>query len=519
MPKPAESRWGILLLAVAVLSAIALMIPFLSAGPLTLDEHCSYWLIESDVPSTILERSLTEAAIPPLSAWFQWCLIQIGGRNELMLRLGSAIPYVLAIPVMFRLGKDLGGSMVGGISCLILAWHPEAMDEVRIGRCYGLMILLSAVSFLVTVRWLKSPSRWSYAILWGLIGGALLWTHYLTAPVLAVQLVVLLGLFRIGSTASRPPLMHLAAGVLIVVAFGVPLVPSVIRMAEWNSAFGFGQQPTPLWELFGPIWVVGLVVGLVMAKLVTGRSLSKPYEVNSRHALVVLLVWGLAPLVMMAVVTHLGMPGLNNPRYRVAFAVPGACCLALLLVRYHSPVGAAVGAVALLVAAWSLETHRVWQPGRVSGVERFHWREIALTIERDAQPGEPVFVQSGLMEGFLVPQFFNDPLFMDYVACRVSKFYLPSFHPRYALPFLWNGGAPLIDYYRTLIRQHGDQSRAVWVACATDTDLCRNSLPAMHLLLSEAGYQLVDRQTHSTAELVRYELREGRKVLPSDATR
>jgi len=511
MPNSNPSHWGISLAVIATVSAIALMIPFLNAGPLTLDEHCSYWLIDSDVPSTILERSLTEAAIPPLSAWFQWCLIQLGGRNELMLRLGSALPFVLSIPVVFRLGKELGGDVAGGIAALLMAWHPEAMDEVRIGRCYGLMIFLSALSFLLTVRWLRASSSWTFALGWGLAGGCLLWTHYLTAPVLAVQILVLSGLIRLDATAIRPPLKLLAAALLIVIASGLPLIPSVIRMAEWNSAFGFGQQPTPLWALFGPIWIVGLVSGLVAAgvvnRVVAGRSRPKFPQVCATRVLTVLLIWGLVPLVLMAVVTHFGMPGLNNPRYRVAFAVPGVCCLAVLLSRHQSAAGAVIGAFVLLVSAWSLETDSVWQPGRVSGAERFHWREIALKIQREGQPGEPVFVQSGLMEGFLVPQFFSDPLFMDYVACRVSKFYLQDPHPRYALPLLWANRSPLIEHYRQQIRQHREQSQVVWVASATDTDLCRNSPPAMHALLSEAGYQPVERQTHSTAELVRYELR------------
>ena len=483
-----------------------LMVPFLTAGPLTLDEHGSYWLLESDTPSTTLKRSLGYAAIPPLSAWVQLVFVNVGGRTELMLRLPSAIAFVLSIVVVWQLGRELGGDVMGGVSALLLAWHPEAMDEVRIARCYGLVMLLSAVSFWMTVRWARSPARWGYAIGWALSGAGLLWTHYMTAPVLVLELTTLCGFRALGPKCSPAEWKRLLTAVVLVVFLAAPLIPAVMRMAEWSPYLSLGHQPSTLWSLFGPIWMVGLGVGWLVARGLSFRVLSPGSNDCARSVLVTLLIWGLVPLLFMTAVTHMGLAGLNNPRYRVAFAVPAVCCLATVLTRGHKPSAAIWGAVALLVSAWSFQASSPWQPSHLVNAERYDWRQIAGLIERDGHPGEPLFVQSGLVESYLVPVFFEDRLFMDYVSCRLSTFYLRTPHPRYALPFLWSDQTGMIAYFSTVIREQAKHGDTVWVACATDTDLNRNSLAAMKSLLQEVGYRVVEQTDFATAALVHYEL-------------
>ena len=484
------------------------MIPFLLAGPLTLDEHGSYWLLESDVPSTILERSLGYAAIPPLSAWVQYVCVAIGGKNEFAFRLSSALPFITAIYITYRLGNELGPAPIGGLSAILLAWHPEAMDECRIARCYGLVILLSAVSMWFMVKWAMSPSNWKYAVGWTLGSAGLLWTHYLTAPLIPFELLVLVGILKLDSQPSRRSWGLLIAALIAVTLAALPLVPSVMRMSDWNTVLSLGQPASQFWPLFGPMWIVGLGAGIVVARVFSRHRDTSTTEANSNKNLIVFLLLGLAPLLMMFASTHLGLAGLNYPRYRVAFAIPAVCCLAIILCRRATPWPAALGAFLMLFCAWSLQPNRPWNMTRLAGIERSEWRDIALQIEQDGHAGQPVFVQSGLTESFLVPLYFEDRLFMDYVACRVGKFYLPTEHPRYAMPFIWANQTQMLDGFRQIIRTHALRGETIWVASALDTDLCRNSLPAMDSLLTGGGYQIVSQTQFSTAHLVRYDLKD-----------
>lgn len=507
LAEPQPQRINSILLVAALVSACVLMVPLLTAGPLTLDEHGSYWLLESDIPSTMLERSLRYAAIPPLSAWLQAVCISLGGKNELAFRLSSAIPFVAAIYVVYVVGNELGSAPVGGISAMLLAWHPEAMDECRIARCYGLILLLSALSILFTVRWARSPFNWKYAAGWAIPAAALLWTHYVTAPLIAFELLILIGILQLDSQPRRRSWSLLAAALVFLVIAGLPLVPSVLRMSAWNAALSFGQTAAKFWPIFGPLWIVGLAAGIVVARILSRRRSTSTTHASSRQNLVAFLVIGLAPLVLMYAATHFGYAGLNYPRYRVAFAVPGVCCLAMLLSRRSKEWAAAIGTVVLIACTWSLQPNRPWQPTRLAGAERAEWRDIGLHIEREGHAGEAVFVQSGLTESFLVSDLYQDRLFMDYVACRVGKFYLPTEHPRHAMPFIWSRQPQMIDYFRKLIRSSALKGETIWVASATDTDLCRNSIPAIDALLVGEGYFAASQTQYSTAQLVRYDMK------------
>jgi uncharacterized membrane protein len=151
---------GRVLLAIACLSSVGLMVPMLTAGPLVLDEHGSYWMIDSDLPGTTLERSLNYTAIPPLSGWLQEAFLAVLGKTENVFRLPSAVCHLLAVIVIYLAGTSLRDRGLGGIAAMLLAWHPEAVDEVRIARCYGLVLLMASLVMWCTVRWLKfSPQR------------------------------------------------------------------------------------------------------------------------------------------------------------------------------------------------------------------------------------------------------------------------------------------------------------------------------------------------------------------------
>ena len=59
--------------------------------------------------------------------------------------------------MVWWIGRFLGGPVAGGLAAVIVAWHPGLLDEVRFGRCYGLVLLLSSLSSGFVLRWRQQP--------------------------------------------------------------------------------------------------------------------------------------------------------------------------------------------------------------------------------------------------------------------------------------------------------------------------------------------------------------------------
>lgn len=474
-----------------------------SAGPLVLDEHGSYWIIDPGAPGTSLSRSLDYAAIPPLSSWLQAVFIAVFGKSEFVFRLPSALCYLAAIALTWRVGCALGDRTAGGIAALILAWHPEALDEVRIARCYGLVLLLSAALLWVSVCWLSRPRSWAWSVGWGIAAAGLMWTHYTAAPLIACIGLSLLFLRSPASNARLPLRTVVLAGVVLIL-LSFRLLPAIQRLREWSPFLNYMSGEQPLWTTIGPLWWLGLPAGCLVAWC--GRQLLGSTGAGNRAALLRLAVWTLIPLALLALMARGDMTSLANPRYRVPYAVGGACLIAYLLSWCgRHPAALFAAAVTTVSLGWWHSGTLPWQLGRLGDPTDAQWKLVSDHIERVGIAGEPLFVQSGLIEAYLVPVYRDDPQFMDYVACRAGRFYIESPHPRYALPFLWDADSGVVGFFEERLRSiAADAPGSFWVASATDTDLNRASLAGIQAIAEQGGYEVVEEQRQPAVTLLRY---------------
>ena len=490
------------LLALSLLSWCLLMYPLLSGGPLVLDEHCSYWIIDSDLPGTSLMRSLDYAAIPPLSSWIQIGFLKVLGKSELVFRLSSALCALGAIWITWLAGKEMRSPLTGGLAALMVAWHPEAMDEVRIARCYGLVLMLGAVVIWATIRWQRQPRSLGAALFWSFSSIALLWTHYTSA-----LLVILSGLAVAVSCwwqrdLNRTTLGRLVLAAGLVILLGLPLIPTLLRLKLWGPILNFSGSDTSIWNLIGPFWWIGLPVGGLLLLMALKRRSAQPV---SSSELWITATCSLLPLLILAVLSSGEMSSLANPRYRVAYAPAGACFIALLLTQTRHWVTSVGATVVVLSAAWFLSPLGPWDMGRLGSPTEHEWRELNAFIAENSKPGEPLLVQSGLTESYLVPALTEDRVFLEYVACRVSRFYVEDPHPRYALPYIWNPQSGVIAFFQNLLDSWKTDPGSFWVAAATDTDLNQNSLNQIRAIARETGYVETEQKTWHSATLIHFQ--------------
>ena len=109
--------WAAVGIVVAVLLGLALR--FLSRGPLWEDEAQS--LAIAHQPLSHLAAALRHDGAPPLYYVLLHWWVQIFGTSTFAVRALSAIPAVLALPVILRLGRRIGGDAVGIAAVVLLA--------------------------------------------------------------------------------------------------------------------------------------------------------------------------------------------------------------------------------------------------------------------------------------------------------------------------------------------------------------------------------------------------------------
>lgn len=485
----APPRFGRSLLMLALTSGILLSIPCLLAGPLAMDEYGTYWMA-GDGPLTLWERSLNYENIPPLAPWIHRITIQLLGESELTFRLPNPLCYVIAIFVSYSLGREIGGSTFGGFVSLVTAWHPSALGEVMFARCYGVTYLFSALAFLFAIRWHRFPYDYRWAIGWTLACIALMWTHYLNAAVVIATTFVIV--WRIMTFVRGA--VFLVASFLLILMSTLPLYEPMTRMASWGQYFGY-QKEAPLLETFGALWWAGMPAAIaslwMLSKRTTRMTQAAPVMARRipRSTFVFLVCWGLVPSIFVAVFCRDEYASLANPRYRVGFNIAeAALCAALLwlpLKRSHSVTAVFV----MLTVAWCCSQFSPWSPKRLHDRQSAQWKEIALKLQADGKPEEPVFVQSGFGEAVLLTLIYDDMVLHDYTACRLGRFYLKTPHIRYALPDVFRSETTTPMFYMNLIEKLREKNtQRVWLASATDTDLNQGSANQFTELMEANGY-------------------------------
>jgi hypothetical protein len=376
------------------------------------------------------------------------------------------------------------------------------VDEVRIARCYGLLMLLGAVLLWCTVRWRRRPHSPLWLVLWGTVAAGMMWTHYVALPLVGMAWLTL---FVRPEDRDRPRIGIFATigagGVAAVLC--LPLLPAIQRLREWSPVLNYMPEGQPWWKMLGPLWWAAVPAGLALAWILRRRNV--PAVVSARRLLLPAL-WTLVPLLVLVVLARGDMSSLANPRYRIPYAA-GAACLIAIALRSINPrvIVNAASAMTVIAVAWLLADSRPWELRRLGAPADLEWRDAAFAIRDGGQAGEPVFVQSGLVESYLVPALYDDPLFMEYVGCRISRFYLETPHPRIGLPYFYESPPELSPHFKALMSAEVSTPASFWIAAATDTDLNRASLAGLEQLARSAQFEMTVEQRGQNMTLLRYQ--------------
>jgi mannosyltransferase len=372
--------------------------------------------------------------------------MQVFGEGEFSVRALSTAFGLLALPLVYLVGRELAGRSAGIVAAALYATAAPHIAYAQEARSYAQLTLVATVALLGLVRIScavedgRSVRRRDLALF---AAGALatIYTHgvgvFYVAAMDASLLLVLAIQWRSGDAAARRRVLGaVAGGALANVAILVLAAPQFYSMVVLRSSAGLAWMPTPTLRnvaglikdlLFAPgpgetgLWpgAAGLAVALALWGWVAWRSLRRPRAVVLAVGLVLPLLAGAA---MVAV--SFARPVLL-PRTALWLTIP---LYALAGVAVASLPTARAKAMAV-AAGLALQ---------IGGIATYHWtafkdnwREVLPAVAAAAGPNDLfVFLSSDMVPPFA---YYWPGHAFDFDRCRLladqgpGHYYVPMF--------------------------------------------------------------------------------------------
>jgi hypothetical protein len=182
----------------------------LNTQSIWLDESATIILVRHGLWGTLSHLSASESA-PPLYYVLAWAWTEVFGDGPLGFRSLSALIGTATVPVMYLAGRRVS-PRVGLWAAALTVVSPVMYYYSQEARAYGLLVLLSAASFVLWQRALEQPSRRNLALWSGMSCLALL-THYFAAFLIVPEIVMLsrrIGWKRLGAPVAAIALIACA---------------------------------------------------------------------------------------------------------------------------------------------------------------------------------------------------------------------------------------------------------------------------------------------------------------------
>jgi mannosyltransferase len=415
--KIAESYLAFLIMALLFGAALLMYGYHLGFQPLWLDEGWTWSIVKRNGFWSLIQDLFRPSQSYPLFHLLLKPVILIFGNSEWALRLPSAIAGALAVPVIFALGRELRGWVLGlGAASLLLISHFAAW-QAQDTKAYSLMLLAALLLALTLARALRRNLRQDWLIFGSMVIISFFVHRFLLFTLLGCLVAWML------TTRYYQRWVLLGAGLIgigLVVAMvlaqdyfraGVQFARVLPHRAAWRTFVQFSiglwfRQVQPPWLiplLLMPFGVLSVVGGTrLLWELLRGR--------NVRSAAVILALGGVPALLFTLLLI---LRPFYAPRY-----MTGMLPFWLLTVAWSFP------------ESFEVRGRRLRSLWAIGGLGLWCWAMLASA--------QALFMPSaGLFSGSVVKEDYRGAL--RYLAAHVQPDDLLIFHPHYI--------TPLYDYY------------------------------------------------------------------------
>jgi len=361
-------------LAVATVSVLAGVIA-LGKKPLWMDEAIDVqwtYLAWSEYLSIVFRSEMGQALwLLLLKPW-----LSIAGHGEVSARVPAVLFAVAACALLVPVGRRLLGGRLPGVaagllmacSAFVVAWEQQA-------RTYTLTLFASVAVTYVFLRALHS-SGWRWWLIYGLVGGLSVYTHFFVGLVLLAHAAAAL------TFKPRPgrPAIYAGAIVVLLALPATAFAMTTQTQRGWIPPLTGDVLKDTVHSLAGGRWAIA-AVALAGAGLVAMRA--------DRWKAVLVIGWLGLPLAT-ATALSLGDHAAFIGRYLISVVPAVSLCAAYLLTRAPAWWGAALVLAACL---WSL--------GPVAALYRSQtfedWRAAAAYVDTRRADGEHLAVTTDFL--------------------------------------------------------------------------------------------------------------------------
>jgi len=314
--------------------------------------------------------------------------------NEASGKVLCAIIGVLGIVSMYFLGKEVGGKNVGVAVSFLTAgniFHVYYSQELRF---YGLLFLMTCLSFLFFIRFIKSPTIRNQ-LFFAITTTILLYTHYFGLVVTLTQAIIFVIIALVYRKGVRFFLKGLACAAIVFLAF-LPWIPTVMNDLQIESFWAHDSSPLFIREYFRRyfsgwwvfrfnnilLWTLHLVLLYYFWTLVWKAKKKQSIEVDH----FVLIGWGVLTLLIPYLYTVYRMSILVD-RYTI-ITLPAILLGIAMGWVYIEKVYLKILIVLIFVVSDFRIHHRYFY-----GFKKVEYRELAFHIVEENKACYPVLSQ------------------------------------------------------------------------------------------------------------------------------
>ena len=375
---------------------------------------------------------------------------RIFGMSEISLRSMSVLLSLAALALVFALGREMFDEGTALAAAAVWAFNPLAVAFAHTARMYPMILALALAQLLMLWRIRKRPSA-GHAVLCGVAGAALIYTHMGGILFIGAGLAMLVRDFIRG---QRNPMAWLAMAVTL--ALFVPYIPVARAQSETLIAGHWLDWIGTAYDYPLSIKIASaLGAAAVAAWFVFGASV----ESDREEALRWLGAWTILPGLVLAAGSILVHP-MFNPRY----VAPSMVTLALLLaaeiarmsVKWRNLMAAGFGLACLILLPFDRTTP---QP----------WREMAAQVAAGGG-GDPVFFESGFVSNDKAPNVPNAGYPFGFYSVPFD-YYFRGANPRIAIPGFDSMAA------RMTIEERVSSAGGGWLVSWKEGDAVNSELP------------------------------------------
>ncbi|MHB8627059.1 MAG: glycosyltransferase family 39 protein [Aggregatilineales bacterium] len=376
--------WWIALTAILLL-AVLMRLWSINKESFWADEGWTMALSHGPTLPDVIQTMVNDQHPPLYFALFHYWTLLVG-NSEIVSRLFSAFWSLIGVASVYRLGADWFSRQAGALGALFMAFANLDLMMAQETRHYTQMATLAMLSAIFYLRYVRRPTR-ARGIGWWAASVALMYTHYLGALVLLIQLLHFLFVVR----PYRRVLDLFVRWVLIGVAWlpwgFVFVAQSLVRYTR-PILFRSALPNTPDTVVTIRANVLGAHFGLTGGLLVLGLAYLAYTNVNRlptirfRPALptIYLALWVILPVgIMFAINIHYEIV---TPRNFLLILPAVAVLIGHGLTNLERTARLFIVAILIVIGLTTVDAYFVKPP----------WRQVALDIVNYRLPDEPVIM-------------------------------------------------------------------------------------------------------------------------------